>query len=350
MTAKPGIEFLPAGSELARWIRAGGRPDRASALHTLAYRWRGWWFDHNWATQCRLHPTPSEPPDAIFVLGFWRSGTTFLHELLTAGVGAEAPRTWQCFDPSAFLLRPAPGNNAAVQRPMDAGVISAHSPQEDEFALMARGATSAYRFFLDPRRWRELLPTLTPEFWQSDVSPAWLAELRTFLHWCVPGTNRTLVVKSPNHIFRAAALRRHWPEARCVWIFRDPEQLWHSNLRMWRAMVERYALWQWREDDLVQFVSACFRAYERLLGQFPGGHAALRFEDLVASPSRCLQDVATRLNTKRGMVSTLPSPTPSSDSVAARVPGEIQGLLRSIRQQQHDLISTVNAAEDVSWH
>ena len=42
------------------------------------------------------------PP--VFIIGHWRSGTTFLHELLTRDPTLTAPTTYECFSPRHFHL------------------------------------------------------------------------------------------------------------------------------------------------------------------------------------------------------------------------------------------------------
>ena len=259
------VAFLPAGPELASWLSAGRRDGRPGTLALWSYRWRALWFDKNWRLQERLHPAPAFPVgagrDLVFVLGFWRSGTTLLHELLALGPGMAAPRTWQCMNPSAFRIAAPPRAALAASRPMDAMVISALSPQEDEFALLARGAPSVYRAWLDPRRWREVLPALSQDTWLSPLATQWLADWRRFLGWCMPPEAATLVVKSPNHVFRLKALRRLWPEARYVWTVRDPAAAWHSNRKMWRAMSRLYGFAEFAPSDLDALLAAAFAAY-----------------------------------------------------------------------------------------
>jgi hypothetical protein len=261
--------FLPAGRELVAWLRAGAGPDRPRRLVLWTYRWKAYWFDSNWQRQQALQPVGDFAGEAgrnlLFILGFWRSGTTLLHELLALGPGMAAPRTWQCMNPSGFRITGPPRSWAAESRPMDAMMVSAFSPQEDEFALLARGAPSVYRAWLDPRRWEEVLPALEQDTWLSLRVDKWLADWRTFLGWCFPPGAARLAVKSPNHTFRAQALRRAWPKARFVWALRDPLDTWLSNRKMWRAMTATYGLWQWRDEDLDRFLFKAFAEYARAL-------------------------------------------------------------------------------------
>jgi hypothetical protein len=284
--------LLAAGQQLTSWIRQGGRPERSEGALWL-YRWRAIWLERNYRRLLNNGPGAQESPfpqgkGLIFIQGFWRSGTTLAHELLAALPVCAAPQTWQCMDPCALLVpKVQPGNAVAVQRPMDQVMVSARSPQEDEFALLAMGVPSVYRGFVDPRRLPELTKLVDPHYWTENSD--WLEPLQAFLAWCRDASKPHLVVKSPNHIFRTPALARHFPEARFVWMLRDPEDLWGSNRKMWNAMIERYSLWNRRAGELELFLETALQSYADLLeslladGSFRS-QAAVGYEAFVANP------------------------------------------------------------------
>src|SRR5690349_24370902 len=77
--------------------------------------------------------------DAVVVLGYWRSGTTLLHELLCLDKRYTYPTTHACMNPHHFLFSEASAlasGGPTAQRPMDEMEVRASSPQEDEFALL----------------------------------------------------------------------------------------------------------------------------------------------------------------------------------------------------------------------
>jgi hypothetical protein len=88
-------------------------------------------------------------PAPIFVLGHWRSGTTFLHDLLACDPAHGYPTTYQCFFPNHFLL-----TGGAVRkwfnvflpkrRPMDNVPVGVDRPNEDEFAFANLGMGTHY--------------------------------------------------------------------------------------------------------------------------------------------------------------------------------------------------------------
>lgn len=256
---------------LASWVSQGGAPERGAIQST----WRGRAFDLAAALQSRL-PRPAPGPSPLFVVGFWRSGTSLAHALLVERGGFGAPRTWQCFRPAAFQLHGAPRADRAP-RPMDGMAVDTHSPQEDEIALWLLGVPSLYRGWMDPRR-LEALATLTG----GDGSDA-MPTLQAFLTSVGVAEGRPLAVKSPNHLFRLPAIRRCWPDAPVLLLLRDAATLRSSNVRMWGAMCERYGLWAAPPGMLDRFVDLALHAGAAVLERLaddPGRLAAVPFDAL----------------------------------------------------------------------
>jgi len=108
--------------------------------------------------------------DAVVVLGYWRSGTTLLHELLCLDSRYTYPTTHACMNPHHFLFSEASAlahGDSSAQRPMDEMEVRPGSPQEDEFALMSLGARSPYEALLIPKILTEALKLTDPR----DLSP-----------------------------------------------------------------------------------------------------------------------------------------------------------------------------------
>ena len=223
----------------------------------------------------------------MFIVGLWRSGTTAMHELLVEATGWATPQTWQCFNPSTCFLSRRPAD-ASITRPMDQGRIATRSPQEDEFALLLLGEPSLYRAFIDPRRLR----TCSEELWSSNE--ARLERWSDFLRGIALGApGGRLLLKSPSHTFRLSPLRTLFPRAKFIWIARHPGEVLASNLKMWRAMIDRYALWgcplgllEGFSEDMLR---ACARVLTRCLDEMPpDGMFWVDFGELRADPKGVL--------------------------------------------------------------
>jgi len=280
MRASPSRPRLfRGGTALSDWVLAGGRAERAPFAWRWQLRWQARWFERLKRRQDALLPTaPRTTP--IVVLGLWRSGTTALHEWLAALPGHASPTTWQCFRPDSFSLVPSPPKPKPMFRPMDAGVLTAASPQEDEIALLLLGVPSLYRGFIDPRR----LPDVLADADRDDQS--WTADWQRFLAGVEQQhAGARLVLKSPNHSLRLTWLDGALPRSPWVWIGRPAHEIWHSNLRMWRAMNDTYALWRTPPQALDAFLEGCFERavaqLEQLVSRAPAGRLCwIDFADL----------------------------------------------------------------------
>ena len=117
----------------------------------------------------RIAETVLEPP--VFIIGHWRTGTTWMHELLACDPSFRTPISLECFAPghalvSGFLLRKLSAILPPV-RPADAMQVGWDLPQEDEFALLNLGIGSPYEtiFFPNRRPFRHLSMRASAGHW-----------------------------------------------------------------------------------------------------------------------------------------------------------------------------------------
>ena len=330
-------------AELLKWLRAGaGWP--SLALSTRAQlRWRSAWATLNRRlSEARVADAPALAPP-LFIVGPWRSGTTVMHELLTAATGWPTPLTWQCMNATAFQLLPAPPARSGVARPMDGLEISAMSPQEDEFALLTLGVDSAYRGFLSPERLPELLHTLDPGFWSTHEAE-WLPRFERFLAGVLTSSGqsgRRLILKSPNHSFRLPALLKRFPEAQVVWMVRDAATVFHSNRKMWHAMFAEHRLTTGAADGLDAFLGAALQGSASVLQNLsaavpPERWIAVEQTRLAETPRQVVADVMRQLNLEAG-------PTAALDAALARTR---HGRIERYEQPMPDVAAAGVAALD----
>jgi len=241
----------------------------------------------------------------VVVLGYWRSGTTLLHEYLCLDRRYAFPRTYACMHPHHFVLTQAGAlkrSGPSQQRPMDELYVSAESPQEDEFALLGLGARSPYEALLSPSHLPEALLLADPD----DLSPAERVRWRQIFSAFIADVSsveggRPLVLKSPPHGYRIATLRQLLPDVRFVVIVRSPGVVFESAVRMWRSLFELYALTPIPpEDDTRRAVLQDRPRFEAKLAQgltgVPSNRVAcVRYEELVRDPLRVIRGVYERL-------------------------------------------------------
>lgn len=236
------------------------------------------------------------PDDPIFILGHWRSGTTYLHELLAVDDRFATPTTYQCFAANHFLLTEPVITRLLwfllpSRRPMDNVAAGWHAPQEDEFALCAKGVPSPYlrmSFPNDPTD--EYLDYLDLENIGADQLRQWQAALTEFLRQLsVLYKDKRIVLKSPTHTGRIGVLANMFPKAKFIHMLRDPYDVVPSTVRLWQSLEEVQGLqipkYEWTE----QYVH---RAYQKMYDGFFKAREELdehrivdiRYESLVEDP------------------------------------------------------------------
>jgi hypothetical protein len=244
---------------------------------------------------------------AVVVLGYWRSGTTLLHELLCLDNKYSFPTTHACMNSHHFLLTEESalrGNQQGVRRPMDEMEVRPGSPQEDEFALLSMGARSPYEALLIPSRLASALKLADPRDLPAPDAERWKSVFISFLRAVsIRGAGRPLILKSPTHGFRVATLRELLPDARFVLIVRDPMTNFESTVRMWRRMMETYGAFGpiLTEDEIREIVLADRLRFEEKLAAGTMGipdsrFAILPYESLVADPVGEIERLYTRLD------------------------------------------------------
>lgn len=256
--------------------------------------------------------TPIQPP--VFVVGFWRSGTTRLHNLLAADPRFGALRMLHVVAPESFLgARRLIGGLTRPflpeSRRFDGVAVGLDEPQEEEFAMARATAMSQFHAFCFPRRMREIVDRWVTFETASDADvAAWSrAYDRLLRRVAIDEGGRPLVLKSPGHAARIDVLRRLYPDARFIHVHRDPYEVFRSNLKMWQAMIADHVLQNWNADDpqheaelshnLTYFYGEIMRRCFEHSACLPANRfAEVRFADLERDPLGELERVYKQLD------------------------------------------------------
>ncbi|MGC4003582.1 MAG: sulfotransferase [Pirellulales bacterium] len=290
----------------------------------------------------RIQKTP-DPVSPIFIIGHWRSGTTHLHELMIRDPRFGYATTYECFAPSHFLLSewiaPLLKTMLPEKRPMDNMPAGWEHPQEDEFALCNLGVGSPYGRMAFPNHPNYEREYLDP----ADLTPTqktrWQAGLRWFLKCVWRRCGKRLVMKSPPHTARVAALLEMFPDAKFVHITRDPRAVYPSTVRLWKSFDNLQGLQIPTFDDLEERVQTDFvrmyTAFERdrpLLND--GNLCEVRYEDLVARPLDEMERIYRTLGIEnfeeaRGPLETYLNAQKSYQTNKHTLPGDTEAMLEA---------------------
>jgi hypothetical protein len=228
---------------LARLLRACSAESALGIVGRSATRWDIVRFLSNLLTireAARQHPAMGVAPirQPIFITGLPRSGTTFLHRLMLTDPQNRAPAVWETIYPS-----PAAGTRTErirrVTRQLKAfewlapefralHPLEATSPQE--CSEITAHVFRSLRFDSNYR-----IPSYR-DWLDADVErhlPAYRFH-KQFLQFLQhhDGFERRWVLKCPEHLFALQAIRVVYPDARMVFVHRDPVKVLLSQARL----------------------------------------------------------------------------------------------------------------------
>ncbi|MBN1408268.1 MAG: sulfotransferase [Calditrichaceae bacterium] len=270
--------------------------------------------------QTQYRDVKIKPP--IFILGHWRSGTTFLQNILAKDERFAYPTLYQVTNPNTFLISEetlitrffslfVPGN-----RLFDNVPFGLKAPHEDEFiAWHSSGLTpcmswnfpNAAAFFDRYLSFKNCTP---------DEKKAWRENLVLFLKKLTLKHNKPIVLKSPTHTARINLLLDIFPDARFIHIYRNPYRVYQSTQKLHEfvfsistfqkidpTLIHTRILNQYKEMYDIYFKEKLILSNNQL--------AEIKFEDFEREPLKIIESIYSKLNlpdfstTKQNIISYL---------------------------------------------
>lgn len=229
----------------------------------------------------------NNPP--IFILGHWRSGTTHLHYAFSRDPKLGYLSNFQTFLYTVALLsktwlRPVVSRFMPETRPQDNVKVDADAPAEEEQPLsMVSLCTGIHSFFFG----REtayfekytLFQGISAEEkagWQEDYNHV-LQQIALY-----NGTNN-LVLKNPWNTPRVQELLELYPEAKFVFIHRNPYDVFLSTRHLMRKMISsqylQFISMRQEEDRVIEWGKAIYERYIAQRSMIPEGNLVeVRFD------------------------------------------------------------------------
>lgn len=188
------------------------------------------------------------PQKIVFVLGHYRCGTTHLFNLLAADKQLIPPTTYQVIYPRSFLaterlFTPLFNKIAPGKRAMDNVVMRMESPQEEEMAIAAMGGPSPYLTCHFPKRKDDYRNCISFDEADNKTRETWMAMHLKFVRKLASkyGSDKTFLLKSPANTARIPLLLKMYPQAKFVYIHRDPYKTIPSSLHLYKTWYEMEA-------------------------------------------------------------------------------------------------------------
>ena len=184
-----------------------------------------------------------EPP--VFILGFWRSGTTLLHNLMCQNPDFGFTNTFQSVFPNhcllnQFWLKAIAQNLLPEKRPGDNMKFDFSFPQEEEIALGNMQPISFYNFFYFPQDTEEFIDqALLFKDVSEEELKTWEENYKTLIKTALINTKgKQYISKNPPNTFRIKQLLKMFPDAKFIHINRDIYETLFSFIHFTKAVRE----------------------------------------------------------------------------------------------------------------
>ena len=211
-------------------------------------------------------------PEPVFLLGYGRSGTTHLHNLLWKdpqfGVLSNYQAATQPFALTGrgWLERRLEGRLPS-KRPMDNVAITLDSPQEEEIGLLNATEHAPLHFMSFPRALPSIYDDYVCDLGRDAAKLEGFREayLEVVRKATVLSEGRRLALKTPTNTGRIPFLLEMFPGAKFVHIVRNPYLVYQSMRNMYRKILPREVLQEFDWDEVDAWM---VEGYRQLMGRY----------------------------------------------------------------------------------
>jgi hypothetical protein len=259
----------------------------------------------------------TEIQEPVFILGYQRSGTTFLHYVMSKDPNFAFCNNTQAVIPHIFIsaggvMQKMLQSAMPEKRPQDNVKLGAHLPAEEEFPLGSFSRASWVHGLYFPRSLDRVVDEyVTFAKGHPQIKKHWQERFDLFLRkltYVNPG--KKLLLKSPPNTSRVKEILELYPNAKFIHIHRDPYAVYLSNEKLYESVLPHLAL-QWTTTEKIQ--DHILYAYETSYRKYLADRALLRddqliefsYSDFVANPIDQLRVVYQKLKLE-GFENALP--------------------------------------------
>jgi hypothetical protein len=189
------------------------------------------------------------------------------------------------------------------KRPQDDVPVGFDRPQEEEFGMMMLGEGTPYI----THAWPRFGPADTEYLDFKGVPDAarkkWADAYMWFYRRLLLKHGKPLVMKTPANAARLKLLTKLFPDARYVYLARNPLNVFPSTVKLWRALYSVQGLHNppdldpWLDDYVLDMFVRLTEDYEEDRHLIPKNRLVeLRYEDFVKDPVASMRDIYRRLD------------------------------------------------------
>ena len=254
----------------------------------------------------RYHKLLQDKPlehDPVFILGHWRSGTTYMHNVFSCDKHFGYNTTYQTVFPHLMMWgQPFFKKNMSWlmpdKRPTDNMELTVDLPQEEEFALSNMMPYTYYNFWFLPKYQQEyaekylLFNDIRPE--ELKVFEDVFTKLIKISLWNTHGTQ--FLSKNPPHTGRVRELVKMFPNAKFIYLIRNPYTVFESTRSFFLNTIKPLKLQDISDKELeaniLSIYAKLYHKYEADKHCIPAGNLVeVKFEDFEADAAAMTEHI-----------------------------------------------------------
>lgn len=246
--------------------------------------------------------------DPVFILGHWRSGTTFVHNVLSCDKRFGYCTTYQTVFPHLMMFgQPFFKKNMSWlmpdKRPTDNMELAVDLPQEEEFAISNMCPYTFYNFWFFPKYMQEYCDKYLIF---KDITPAelnvWEETFRKLIKISLWNTGgEQFLSKNPPHTGRVKELVKMFPNAKFIYLMRNPYTVFESTRSFFTNTIQPLKLEEFSNEAIEQNILTTYRKlhdqYEADKHLIPEGNLIeVKFEDFEADALGMTEEIYRTLS------------------------------------------------------
>jgi hypothetical protein len=243
--------------------------------------------------------------DPVFILGHWRSGTTFVHNIFAQDPRFGYTTTYQTVFPHLmmsmqWLMKPCMKALIPNHRPTDNMELQPDQPQEEEFALLNTCPASYYCFWLYPQRMREYCDRFLT---MKHATPGEIADFKDKFLKLVKISmwnsrcgvkDAQYLSKNPPHTGKVKILTEMFPNAKFIYLVRNPYTVFESSRSFFSQTIAPLEFNTISEKELEQNILYAYQEQKRYIPE--GNLFEVKFEEFERNPLEITERIYRELH------------------------------------------------------
>lgn len=246
--------------------------------------------------------------EPVFILGHWRSGTTFVHNVLAHDKHFGYTTTYQTVFPHLMMwgqpfFKKTMSWLMPDKRPTDNMELNVDLPQEEEFALSNMMPCSYYDFWFLPKNMIEycdrFLTMKTATEKEHQIFRDTFMKLVKISLWNTKGEQ--FLSKNPPHTGKVKEILAMFPNAKFIYLMRNPYTVFESTRSFFTNTIIPLQLQkistEEMEKNILEVYTRLYQTYEEEKKLIPEGNLIeIKFEDFETQAMEMTEKIYTTLS------------------------------------------------------